>query len=85
MHCCNAESPKVRNAAVRQSEPVSLFSERKEEVQEKIDFSKLNITEAVQHGATQRFHQLVEAGVSPKLGGLCVETEEWSIYNADAS
>ena len=45
-----------------------MFGEGQEEEDNKIDFSKLNITEAVQHGARERFEELLEAGLSPNTG-----------------
>ena len=53
---------------VLQTEPVSLFGESREEADDKVDFTKLDITQAVQHGATQRFYELLEAGISHNTG-----------------
>ena len=65
---CSSARDKITIPHVRQNEPVSLFSENQEAEEDKIDFSKLDITEAVQHGARQRFDQLLEEGVSPNTG-----------------
>lgn len=53
---------------VRQNEPLSLFGESQVEESDKVDFSKLDITGAVQHGARERFEELLEAGVSHNSG-----------------
>ena len=58
---------------VRQKEPTSLFSENKKDLDEKIDFSRLDITEAVQYGATERVQSLLASGVSQHTGGGTVE------------
>ena len=82
MSCCKSEIPDGIKPKVRQEEPVSLFSESKEEVPEKIDYSNLNITEAVQHGASQRFHELLEAGVSPHTTeGESITLLHWAALN----
>ena len=65
---CSSGREKINIPKVHQNEPVSLFSESQEAEEDKIDFSKLDITEAVQHGARQRFDQLLEEGVSPNTG-----------------
>ena len=65
---CSKGREKIEIPKVRQNEPVSLFSENQEAEEDKIDFSKLDITEAVQHGARERFEELLEEGVSPHAG-----------------
>ena len=65
---CSKGREKIEIPKVRQNEPVSLFSENQEAEEDKIDFSKLDITEAVQHGARERFEELLEEGVSPHTG-----------------
>ena len=68
LQMCSHGRQKIITPRVRQNEPLSLFSESQEGGEAKIDFSKLDITEAVQHGAKERFHQLLEEGVSPNTG-----------------
>ena len=65
---CSHGREKILSRRVRQNEPLSLFSESQEGEEAKIDFSKLDITEAVQHGARERFEELLEEGVSPHTG-----------------
>ena len=62
---CSLGREKFSSPKVRQNEPVSLFSESQEAEEDKIDFSKLDLTEAVQHGARERFDQLLEEGLNP--------------------
>ena len=62
--CCSGRDS-IISQKVLQNEPVCLFSESQEAEEDKIDFSKLDLTEAVQHGARERFDQLLEAGLSP--------------------